>query len=292
MFFLTQIYADFGRLNLYLFYLLKYMKYTIFLIFVFLIITTFPACEKKVKGCMHPRAQNFNPEADENDGCVYYPLNLRMQHYASPLSNDTLLIGNWLNDVDGEPFYITAMPILASGLHLFKGGTEYESPESIKLINASGTAVYVEDNFFITKPGVYLYNITGWADLGTFDSLRFYIGLPEEIRQSNPSKVTENQHPLSTTAMTYMYDSVSMGYQSCRLVAKQVNSGNDFDIIFSNYIPITLPCNITVVDGAATNIQLRLDYMALFNGISFSNDSPAVIQDKMVQNFKTAFSVY
>lgn len=257
---------------------------------------SFTACTKKVDGCMHPRAENFNPEADEdkNDACNYYQLTLAMQHYASTLTNDTLKLGNWLYDANNEPFYLSTMKILGGQLHLVKTGTdeEIESPESAPFYNANGTPIYVEDNFFISKLEDYSYNIAGWTELGSFDRLRFHLGIPDAIRATNPSLVTEEKHPLSTTASTYMFDSTSMSYLTAKMVVVQPNSNTTLTFNFFDYIPIELPYVINVVDGINTPIRLRLDYLTLFNGISFTNDSEAIIKDKISQNFLTSFSTY
>jgi hypothetical protein len=272
----------------------EFMK--IFFCFLVLISLGFSACTPKVEGCMHPRAENFDPEADQdkNDVCKYYQLELQMQHYANTLSDDTLKIGNWINDVDNEPFYLKTMKVLAGELHLVKtsNSEEIKSPESAPFYNSNGTPTYVEDNFFISKPESYSANITGWTELGDFDRVRFHLGIPEAIRNTSPALVTEQYHPLSTTASAYMFDSTSMSYLTAQIVVYQPNSATELSFDFFDYIPIELPYTVTVQDGVNTPIRLRLDYLALFNGISFTNDSNAIIKDKITQNFPTAFSTY
>jgi hypothetical protein len=276
------------------FYFTKTSMKHIFIILgvVFYLSLSFSACEKKVDGCMHPRAINFNPEADQDDDdvCVYYELSLQMQHYASSLANDTLIAGNWIYDADGVAFSIQNSPILVSNVHLFQGDQEFNSIETIDLYDMNGNIVRAEDNFFITLPGKYGANIGGWTHLGTFDSISFNIGLPENIRQTNPSRVYQ-YHPLSTSPSFYMYDSVSAGYQACR-IDLVYDSTNQFNFKLIDDIQIKLPYNVTVVDGSNILINLRLDYLALFNGISFTNDSQTIIENKILQNFRGAFSTY
>lgn len=245
---------------------------------------------------MHPRASNFNPEADEdkNDICNYYELTLQMQHYANTLPDDTLKFGNWLYDANNEPFYLSTMKLLAGELHLFRTSTgeEVKSIESAPFYNSNGTPTNVEDNFFICTPESYDAEIAGWTELGDFDRMRFYLGIPESIRKTSPALVKEQNHPLSTTATKYMFDSTSMSYLTAQIVVVQPNSGNTLGFDFFDYIPIELPYAISIQDGVDIPIRLRLDYLALFNGISFSNDSPTIIKDKITQNFPTAFSTY
>jgi len=245
---------------------------------------------------MHPRAENFSPEADQDktDACVYYELVLEMQHYANSLPDDTLKLGDWLYDVNNTPFYLSKMSILAGELHLVSAsnGAEIKSPESAPFFNSNSTPTYVEDNFFISTPESYTAEVAGWAELGDFDRLRFHLGIPEVIRKTSPALVTEKNHPLSTLANVYMFDSTSMSYLTAQIVVVQPNSGITLTFDFFDYIPIELPYLVRVEDGLDVPIRLRLDYLALFNGISFTNDSPTIIKDKIRQNFPTAFSTY
>ncbi|CAA6819458.1 MAG: Unknown protein [uncultured Aureispira sp.] len=245
---------------------------------------------------MHPRAKNFSPEADQdqNDVCDYYELQLQMQHYANTLLDDTLKLGNWLYDANSEPFYLSTMNVLAGELHLIQAsdGAEIKSPESAAFFNSNSTPTYAEDNFFISKPESYAADITGWTELGDFDRLRFHLGIPDAIRKTSPALVTEQNHPLSTSGSAYMFDSTSMSYLTAKIVVVQPNSGTTLTFDFFDYIPIELPYLVTVQDGVNIPIRLRLDYLTLFNGISFSNDSSTVVKDKIRQNFLTAFSTY
>ncbi len=261
-----------------------------------LIMLGFSACTVKVDGCMNPRADNFNPEADQdpNDACEYYELELQMQHYANTLSDDTLKFGDLLYDANNEPFFLSTMKILAGEVHLVKAsnGEEIKSPEFAPFYNSNSTPIYAEDNFFNSTLESYAANITGWAELGDFDRIRFHMGIPDAIRKTDPIFVTEQDHPLSNSANPYLFHSDSMGYLTAQIVVVQPNSNDTLKFDFFDYFPIELPYNISVVDGANTPIRLRLDYVTLFNGVSFTNDSSTIIKDKIKQNFLTAFSTY
>lgn len=245
---------------------------------------------------MYPRAENFNPEADEdkNDACIYYQLQLDMQHFPSTLADRTFKFGNWLYDANNDPFYLTTMKILAGEVHLVKtsNGEEIKSPEWAPFYNSNNTEIYAENNFFICTLESYAANIADWTELGDFDRIRFHLGIPDAIRKTKPTLITEQNHPLSTTASADMFHSDSTGYFTAQMVVVQPNSGDVLTLDFFDYIPMELPYIITVQDGAHIPIRLRLDYLVLFSGISFANDSPALIKDKIRQNFLTAFSTY
>lgn len=243
---------------------------------------------------MHPRATNFNPEADVDEGCTYYQLSLEMQHYAPSLRPDTLIKGNWLYDANNEPFYLNAFQILGGEVHLVKAGTDevFQSPETVSFYDFNGFPIQTEDNFFISHLEKYDYEIAGWTELGNFDRLHFHLGIPNEIRQTNPAEVTESGHPLSTTATTYMFDSSSMSYRTCHIEVVQPNTSKNISLDLFDYIPIELPYAIEVKDGENIPIRLKLNYQTLFNGISFSNDNILTIKNKLVQNFPAAYSTY
>ena len=265
-----------------------------FLLFITISALCYTACQQKVEGCMHPRAKNFNPEADENTGCDYYKMTLEMQHFADSLPNDTLLLGDTLFDIDNNAFYLNSMSILCSGAHLsdVNSGTEYTGEEYIYLFNSNNESFLIEDNFFIVTPGTYSFNISSWTELGEFDSLHFHLGVPPSIANTDPSRVTESNHPLSTSAITYMYDSTSTSYLSCNMEIFEVNSGDEHSFHFFDYININLPYTISVEDGEDVPIRLKVDYHVLFEGISFNNDSHSVIKSKIAQKFPLVFSTF
>ncbi len=250
------------------------------------------ACQKIVEGCMHPRAQNYNPEADEDEGCVFYELQLNMNHFADSLANDTLTFGDYLYDTDDTSFYLSSFSVLCSGVHLFDfSGSEYSGAEQIKLYDLSGNALYAEDNFFIVSPGTYSYNISAWTQLGSFDSMCFYVGVTPEINKINPARVSENNHPLSLSSVPYMFDSTSTCL-SLQMGIVLPGTGNVQSFNFYDYFPVHLPYAVSVVDGSNTAIRLKLDYQILFNDISFTNDNDSVVKSKILQNIPHAFSTY
>lgn len=258
------------------------------------------ACQEPVKGCMNPRAQNFAPEADVNLNCIYYPLQVQMEHYTSALPGDSLLPGNWLVDVDGEFFYLENCHLMGNRIHLKKiGEQEFTiAPETRVFYKLSGGVVELEDNFFTINLGDPAANAGGWFTLGDFDELRFSLGTGDFLPLINPSEIapqTDNSpHPLSpnTDAYAHLFDSTTMRYATLQLTAVQPNNNNRRleAAVFQSY-DFAVPYNVTVVDGQAVPIRIRLDYDALFRGISWTNDS-LVLGTKLSQNLANAISTY
>lgn len=269
------------------------MKLTLLLLLI--VVVSFSACEDPIQGCTHPRAMNFDASADEDLGdCKFYQLTLKMHHQTLSSTGNTLTLGGDLYDADGEPFFVSQMALLGSHVHLFKNGSneEISTPESIRLYTTSGISVDTENSFFIASPTIDTYNIADWIMLGEYDSLQFSIGLPNTIHQTIPDSVSEQSHPLSKTAASYMYNDAAGQYNSMLITINQTNSRKIFSFNIADYFTFKLPYSVTVIDGYHVPINLRLNYHYLFNGISLTNDDSTTIHTKLIQNIPNSFSTY
>ena len=270
--------------------------------FLLFMLISFAACQELVEGCMHPRAINFNPEADSDIGCTYYQIQLLSQYGYNSNPLDTFFYGTVLSDADGTPFTISQMPFLISHVHLVRVGTgeEKTSPEDLTVFDRLGNPYYTEDNFGIIEAGSYTESVASWVELGDFDKVRFRVGVPDNVRNTNPSRVernptraaTSNNHPLSTSASTYMYDSTAMAYATSFVDISLPNTTQSLRFNFFENWDIELPYSVTAIDGVSVGVNLRLNYAALFDGVSFTNDDSTTIHNKIVQNLSTAFSTY
>ncbi len=265
-----------------------------FPIFLLLLVVSYSqmACLEPVEGCTNPRAQNFNPEADVNLDCNYYQLQLEMQYTTNGL--DTFEYGTLLTDADGTPFVLNKMPILISQMHLIETSSNevQQSPELLSVFNSSGERRYTEDNFGILRPTAYQINMAGWTALSDYDTLEFLVGVSSDVRNTNPAQIEESGHPLSTSASTYMYDSTSNQYLTSIAAVVLTQSGQQITTKLFSEQMIRLPYQITSIDGQNVPIKIRLNYAALFAGVSFSRDTEAVIVDKIEQNMPRAFSTF
>ncbi|MFK7799406.1 MAG: hypothetical protein AB8E82_18285 [Aureispira sp.] len=255
------------------------------------------ACQERPEGCTDPRAINFDPEADvlSDVGCTYYQLEIAWQHYSQNAPNDTLKMGNWLLDNAGEFFFLERCNWLGSGVRLQAVGnnTASASPDNILLYKNDGTATEVEDNFFLMALDNFQTEAVGWPELGDFDQLYFQVGIDANLQAVNPSRTPTQAHPLSATAVPYLYDSTQTAFSSLELVAIQPNNNNHrIEIRLADVFNFAFPYVVQVVDGENVPIRIRLNYDVLFAGVSFSNDSVTMIENKLRQNIPLAFSVY
>ena len=265
-------------------------NFLFFLIFISFV--SFQACQQPVEGCTNPRAVNFNAEADKDLGCSYYQLTLEMQYVDN--TGAPFTYATTLTDTDGIPFLINKMPVLTSQYHLKEttSNTIGTAAEKIGIVKSNGTRVQTEDNFAILDPSTTSIQTAGWATLGTFDQLEFLVGIDENIRNGNPSKIEEQSHPLSTTATSYMYDSTSTQYATSLITVSLPNTGQNRTFNLFDTTSINIPYTILVEDGLDVFVRLRMNYEALFNSVSFTNDTDSLIALKIKQNFRTSFSTY
>lgn len=251
-------------------------------------------CQEKVTGCMHPRAINFDPEADESGACNFYELVLEMQHFTSATTNDTLLLGDTLYDALDTAFILNSFAILCSETSLIQTAqaTRMRGAEQLSMSRVDGSEIQVEDNFFIISPEIYSYNISEWKELGSFDSVQFFVGTNSILEAADPSSVSEQNHPLSNSSIPYLFDEDSSAYLALDIQLSLVHGALQKELKLVNYLKLALPFNGTVVDGSNTILPLRLNYDVLFNNVSVFNDTEAEIQSKLLQNIANAISTF
>lgn len=241
---------------------------------------------------MHPRAVNFNPEADENIGCNYYQLQAQLDHTTN--SGATFTYGYWLNDNDGTPFYIIKMPFVMSNTHLYKSNSteRITSIEEISVVTYGSTRTSVEDNFGAFEVSSTAADLASWIELGDFDSIEFRLGLPDAVRSTNPAKISPETHPLGSNAAINMHNDNDSIYYSTYIRVVLPNTQDTLRFEFYDNWDFAFPYNVTAVDGQNVPINLRLNYNSIFNGLSFTNDDSTTICNKIRQNLPAAVSMY
>lgn len=255
------------------------------------------ACQEKEEGCMDPRAENFDPEADapSEAGCNYYQLEVIWQHYSANTPADTLNQGGWLVDAAGQFYYFERCDWLGSSVRLKATGSNATliSPSKVLLYERNGAASEVENNFFLMSLNQFNASATGWVDLGDFDEVSFKLGLDPSLETVNPSRTPIQGHPLSATASPYLYDSTQQAFNTLQMVVIQPNNNNRrFVINVDSDFDFNFPYMVSAVDGQGVPIRIRLNYDILMAGIAFDSDPILSIERKLEQNIPAAFSVY
>jgi hypothetical protein len=121
--------------------------------------------------------------------------------------------------------------------------------------------------------------------------LRFRVGLGALAAQIDGEIVSPTTHPLGIAASPIMYDSSSNIYSSYQLALLNVNADTTYLLGSTESVVVDIAVEISVRDGADTNIFIDVFYSRLFDGIDWAQDSETVVKTKIRQNLPTIFAL-
>ena len=247
-------------------------------------------CQEKVEGCMHPRAINFDPEADVDEGCNYFELTFSYQHYCSNSPDSIFSLGDTLLDKDNQAFVVTQFCLLGSVLHLLDTlqGIENISIEQLNITDFNANRTSVEDNFYLIHPELNDYEVCGWVDLGTYNRIETTLGLTGPAESADPEKITETAHPLSSSAFFPMYDNIQNKHRSFYAELLYLADSSLIQLESYSTFPLQFEDMVTVVDDQNTILPLSINYDTLFTGLSLMNDPVNILAEKIEQNLSQA----
>jgi hypothetical protein len=273
------------------------MRYWLFVLFSLMLV----GCYEPEEGCLDINATNYDVSADDPcpDCCTYPSLSVLFQHFVTlatmPDTSFAMRYGTrYPSPMDtNHLFYIDRGRFFVSDLKLVRAnGEELGVLDSVLLPLLGGDSIYVENNYSKHDRDIFQA-----AKLGTFNSsgeftgVKFTLGLSPTIRQVWVDT-------LKTTALAVENDSLSynemVGIMPVHLILRRdtLPDTTPIDLVFTQERQISLPFGQTVfVDkGFKVKVTLRLDYMTLFQGIDFKNDSEADIWAKIDSQLPNAFS--
>ena len=278
---------------------LKVFKWTRAIFVGLVLVSLLSSCYEKVEGCLDTNATNFDASADESceDCCTFPNFTINFSHQI----NDTFLFYNTPYTFNGSEIIVfNSIRFYGSNFQMIQGGEAFGVIDSIELIiseNGDSTNQFFEDNFTIldrsTRPTTVDF---GEAEgQGTFDSLRFTIGLDPLINTVMPDEVSESNHPLGpqTDSMWTAENGYIMG--SFNMVVDTMANDTFTHQIFSPILPIdvALPINYTSSLGKDIELFLILNYNLLFEGIDFEaiTANPDLLTSKIVENLPNSFFI-
>jgi len=263
----------------------------------------FPACYEPKEGCLDLDAVNYDANADNPcaDCCQMPTLSVSFSHQALlPTQTDTAINFKY-DSLYPSPFdelhyfQITRSRFFISGLHLVKeDGTEVGVQDSIELEAPAGDTITVEDNFALVDRDIFQAATLGAiVTHGSFDRVRFTLGLSGTLRQTNPESVPA-KHALNVATDTLMY-AEGTGYLSHLLIFKRdtlsTTAPIELKITEPATIELPLPETIGVSRGFNISLKLKINYLAWFEDIDLVNDSEQTIEMKLKENLPNAFTV-
>ncbi len=274
------------------------MKPSNFIPFLFLL----AGCYEPTEGCLDIEATNYDVSADDSclDCCTYPSLNLLFQHQVvlatQPDTSFALKYGTrYPSPFDTNHFfYIDRGRFFVSDLKLIReNGEELGVTDSFWLPLLNGDSVYLENNFSKHDRDIFkAATIGSIRTSGLFSGVKFTLGLTPTVRQALVDTLPAG-HPLAVEddSLSYLEN---VGYLPVHLsIRRDTLPGTvPMDFVFTDerQISVPFPQTVSIEKGFIIRVTLRLDYMALFEGIDFKNDTESAIRAKIDSQLSNAFS--
>ncbi|MEK7256489.1 MAG: MbnP family protein, partial [Bacteroidota bacterium] len=172
-----------------------------------------------------------------------------------------------------------------------QGGEQVTVQDSIELEAPAGVSRKVLNSFAKLDRDIFQANVLGTVVAkGVFDSVKFRFGLDEILLQTDPASTPAGH--LLAAGDTILYDSTA-GFASAVLIFKtdtlSATPPLEFRLTESQEITLPLEMPVNVEEGFDLKITLRLNYLALFDGVDLQHESVASIRQKIVQNLPKLF---
>ncbi len=272
------------------------MQFRFFILFLAIILLSLFSCGEKIEGCLDITATNFDAEADTHCCCTYPNMIFNVNHVYDTLSFRLEEIYPYPNN-SIDSFIIDTCNILFSNIHPYQGGNTFEVNDTLHIgVNdALGEeTLIIENNFALVSPDQFSYTIGSFALPGNYDGIQLNFGLDEETSRIIPDSVYISNHVLNnevdsvweqTKGYFFMYLSVIPDHNQIDVYKKITIFGN------INMLNLDIQGNIFGDTGYDFDINLKIDYNLLFNGIDFEADSENSITNQILDNFPFALSI-
>jgi hypothetical protein len=273
------------------------------ILMVVLAVLVLSGCYEPKEGCLEVEATNFDVSADNPcDACCEFPkLILEVKHQVVLPTQPDTIFGFVYGKAYPAPFdtthffKISRSRFFISNVRLVdKDGNETGVTDTIELEIPAGVFRVVENNFAKIDRDIFQPRTLGVTPAnGTFEQVRFVMGLENDFVQLHPASVPEG-HPLSNKGDTLIYKA-GLGYVSNLLIFRKdtLSDTSPLELRMTEPVQITLPLATTFSTKKGFDIKLTLsvDYLAWWQGVDLKQDDPATIRAKIVQNLPKAFSI-
>lgn len=266
----------------------------------------FTTCYQPESGCLDVEAKNFELTADEpcdSDNsatscpCIYPVLSFDELNYI-------------VEKVDYQPdaFYrIDTQYIRIQSIQFYLSGFQFRSTsgEWISVEDTISLVVLNDENQLETQlltDDFLLVNQQSSIDIGaikqhgSFDSLRFVVGIETPANSAAPDSITNTSHPLAETDMHT--GSQETGYVFNQFIFHRDTLSETTAITInltatnSSLMELKMPFSYETPIGTDFSLgTLQVDHAKWFDGINFVVDTEAIMIEKIVANTPKVFSV-
>jgi hypothetical protein len=262
----------------------------VLMVFLLVLAIAFQNCEESSEVCQDIRATNYDVSGRKTcKNCCEFP---QLVMEVGFKVGDSLYIPNkTYYTANKDSFKIDSTFVYLSDFQLFaEDGKSYTTLDSLSLFRTNDT-LRILNSFAGVSYAPFEYPIGTFPDVGKiYKKIRFKIGLNDTAKTADPIKMIA-PHPLSKRV-----DSLNLTTQKAFIfnrlkIRKGVGFRDSVEIrVLTPAKTIELPMNIKTTEGVNAVIPLRINYLQLFEGVSFS-DQTTVFRDKVVSNLEKIFSV-
>lgn len=276
------------------------------LIFPFIlgIICLLQSCSEPSTGCRDISATNYNVTADEDceDDCCEYP-SLKVQFAQRILQNteDSTITTNFayntiytLPNNPQDSFIIQRIKAYFADFQLIdmsENTANITDQITVDLMDTEPASATVTDDIILfDASNSSAYTLGTFREPGTYQGLKFRIGLQEDILTADPDNAPINELRIQSDSLNYIPD---VGYIAQRYLYFPDPLAVDSTVV-TIFDPveielITLP--FAIVDGFDATLHLTVNYDKLFENISFPTSSAADFQSNIVINLPNAITL-
>lgn len=251
----------------------------------------FSGCFEKKEGCLDVLASNFDAGADKNCCCTYPKLTFDVKH---SYDSTNLSLSDVYTNALGQDFKILAIAFYISDVQLRSNDQWIAVSNTIGFRDRTGGFHIRPDDVTIINRQTFKFNVGEFLSPGTFDQLRFSIGLKAPESSADPESVSDD-HPLSSTSVNQLWDPVDgyLSYQISLVDTLQQDTLHWKTPATTNaLVNLEIDLKIDKQIGEELVIPLEIDYSKWLQSVDIRSDSPEDIEQKIRVGIESSISFF
>ena len=259
-----------------------------------LMVLSLVGCYDETEGCLDPAAINFDVSADKDCCCEYPKLKLTVGYKENDSTSFQKM--HYFEDLGDDVYKIESFAFFLSHLEV-KGepgiwvdvadSTEYWVYDVLGMPEKA----FVSNNAILVQNNVLKYDFGGFGDFGSFDSVRFKIGLDEQQQLIIPDSLP-SEHVFGIGQDSMWVGPKEYLQQKWVIQTDTANYTVDTFSISGEILPLDLGYTSAffVAKGKDYNLELDVTIPTWLKGIDWQWDK-AKILDTLRNNSKFAISL-
>lgn len=251
------------------------------------------ACGEKEEGCLDIVAANFDASADKDCCCTYPNFVINVAHEFDTIP---FRLGSTYTYNETDTFAVERMSLLFSKIHPVKDGVAQIVDDTIHIgisDDLGEEQLEVEDNFLTIKPNRFEYTVGTFSEPQTYDGIELTFGLGGELERVVPDSVRTDGHVLQSVDDTVWSEDRGYFYLYMEVLPVASDADNKKEIVLSganHLLELNLEQQLLADIGYDFEINIKIDYKILFDGIDFVGDNEETIALKVKQNLISSIS--